>query len=64
MARSAKIKEIAEVVEANQSHGLNLLIQRKQRMFEQIQYAYDLSKDISDPESEELFLMRTNEIDK
>lgn len=64
MARPVtRSKEIKELTEEYQSTELTVLINKKQRMFERMQNAYDLSKDISNPATKELFLMHVADID-
>lgn len=40
------------------------LIQEKEVLFEQLQYAYEMSKDISTPDNQELLLLRCSDIDE
>lgn len=49
-------------IEDKKSTELTVLIHRKQRMFQQLQVVYDMTRDLSDPENIQLFLMHVSDI--
>lgn len=51
-------------VDASEYNELTLLLHKKQRMYERMQIVYDLTKDLTNPETKELFLMHEYGIDK